>query len=121
VVFGEIGLSGEIRPVSQVELRLKEAEKLGFTRAWIAPRRKAPGKTPGKAGATAAAGPKAPAGGQGLAVEEIPHLQDLVARLTVPGPQTPGLETPGRAGPSLERHGRERGGPARPGRGQQAY
>jgi hypothetical protein len=44
-------------------------------------------------------------------VEEIPHLQDLVARLTVPG-----LETP-----SLERHGRERGGPARPGRGQQAY
>jgi len=112
VVFGEIGLSGEIRPVSQVELRLKEAEKLGFTRAWIAPRRKAPGKAPGKAEAKAApAGPNAPAGGQGLAVEEIPHLQDLVARLTVPG-----LETP-----SLERHGRERGGPARPGRGQQAY
>jgi len=30
VVFGEIGLSGEIRGVSQVELRIKEAEKLGF-------------------------------------------------------------------------------------------
>ncbi|MAG96665.1 MAG: DNA repair protein RadA [Alphaproteobacteria bacterium] len=33
VVFGEIGLSGEIRAVSQADLRLKEAAKLGFTRA----------------------------------------------------------------------------------------
>ena len=33
VVFGEIGLAGEIRAVSQSELRLKEAAKLGFTRA----------------------------------------------------------------------------------------
>ena len=33
VVFGEIGLAGEVRPVSQSELRLKEAAKLGFTRA----------------------------------------------------------------------------------------
>ncbi|MGQ0793746.1 MAG: DNA repair protein RadA [Deltaproteobacteria bacterium] len=32
VVFGEVGLSGEIRGVSQVELRLKEAQKLGFTK-----------------------------------------------------------------------------------------
>ena len=30
VLFGEVGLAGEIRGVSQVELRLKEAEKLGF-------------------------------------------------------------------------------------------
>ena len=30
VYFGEIGLSGEIRPVPQAELRLKEAAKLGF-------------------------------------------------------------------------------------------
>jgi len=30
VVFGEIGLSGEIRPVGQSDLRLKEAQKLGF-------------------------------------------------------------------------------------------
>jgi len=30
VVFGEVGLAGEIRGVSRVELRLKEAEKLGF-------------------------------------------------------------------------------------------
>ncbi|MBI1273303.1 MAG: DNA repair protein RadA [Alphaproteobacteria bacterium] len=33
VVFGEIGLSGEIRPVSQPDLRLKETTKLGFTQA----------------------------------------------------------------------------------------
>lgn len=31
-VFGEVGLSGEIRGVPQVELRLKEAEKFGFKR-----------------------------------------------------------------------------------------
>jgi DNA repair protein RadA/Sms len=33
VVFGEIGLSGEIRAVSQPDLRLKEAAKLGFSQA----------------------------------------------------------------------------------------
>lgn len=33
VFFGEIGLGGEIRPVNQTEARLKEAEKLGFTKA----------------------------------------------------------------------------------------
>jgi len=33
VVFGEISLSGDIRPVSRMEARLKESAKLGFTRA----------------------------------------------------------------------------------------
>ncbi len=33
VVFGEIGLSGEVRRVAQPELRLKEAAKLGFSQA----------------------------------------------------------------------------------------
>lgn len=33
VVFGEIGLSGEVRRVSQPELRLKEAVKLGFNQS----------------------------------------------------------------------------------------
>jgi len=32
VLFGEVGLAGEIRGVSQPELRIKEAQKLGFTR-----------------------------------------------------------------------------------------
>jgi DNA repair protein RadA/Sms len=33
VIFGEIGLSGEVRRVAQPNLRLKEAAKLGFTQA----------------------------------------------------------------------------------------
>ena len=33
VVFGEIGLSGEIRAVGRTEARLREAKKLGFERA----------------------------------------------------------------------------------------
>lgn len=32
LVFGEVGLSGEIRSVPQAPLRVKEAQKLGFTR-----------------------------------------------------------------------------------------
>jgi DNA repair protein RadA/Sms len=32
IVFGEVGLTGEIRGVSQAELRIKEANKLGFSR-----------------------------------------------------------------------------------------
>lgn len=35
IVFGEVGLSGELRPVQRGMERLKEAEKLGFTRALI--------------------------------------------------------------------------------------
>jgi DNA repair protein RadA/Sms len=35
VFFGEISLAGDIRPASQAELRLKEAVKLGFTRAVV--------------------------------------------------------------------------------------
>jgi DNA repair protein RadA/Sms len=37
VMFGEIGLSGEIRGVARMEARLKEAEKLGFSRAYTPP------------------------------------------------------------------------------------
>lgn len=35
VIIGEVGLGGQIRPVSQLDLRLKEAAKLGFKRAII--------------------------------------------------------------------------------------
>ena len=35
VFFGEISLSGDIRPVPQAELRLKEAAKLGFKAAFM--------------------------------------------------------------------------------------
>ena len=36
VIFGEISLSGALRPVNKTESRLKEAKKLGFSRA-VAP------------------------------------------------------------------------------------
>jgi DNA repair protein RadA/Sms len=35
VIIGEVGLGGQVRSVSQLELRLKEAAKLGFKRAII--------------------------------------------------------------------------------------
>lgn len=41
IVFGEVGLAGEVRPVQRGQERLKEAAKLGFTRA-IVPKGNAP-------------------------------------------------------------------------------
>ena len=38
VFFGEVGLGGEIRPVSQAERRLTEAAKMGMARAWLSER-----------------------------------------------------------------------------------
>ena len=35
VVFGELGLAGEVRPVTRGQERLREAAKLGFTRALV--------------------------------------------------------------------------------------
>jgi len=47
IVFGEVGLAGEVRPVTGGQVRLKEAAKLGFTKAIIpkanAPKTKIPG------------------------------------------------------------------------------
>ncbi len=60
VVFGEIGLSGEVRPVSQAEARLKEAAKLGFTTALRPARRR-----------------KDQPEGSGMTLKEIRHLLDL--------------------------------------------
>jgi DNA repair protein RadA/Sms len=71
VYFGEIGLSGEVRQVAQAEARLKEAAKLGFDAACL-PRRVARGNRP-------LAAP------EGLRLDEIGHLSDLVARF---GPES---------------------------------
>jgi DNA repair protein RadA/Sms len=38
----EVGLGGEIRPVSRMEQRVNEAEKLGFEKVFIAPSKSAP-------------------------------------------------------------------------------
>jgi len=41
IVFGEVGLAGEVRPVQGGQMRLKEAAKLGFSKA-IVPKSNAP-------------------------------------------------------------------------------
>ena len=65
VFFGEVGLSGEVRQVAQADARLKEAVKLGFSRA-VLPRRVA-------RGGRQAAAP------DGLGLSEVGHLFDLVS------------------------------------------
>ncbi|HET9273853.1 MAG TPA: DNA repair protein RadA [Methyloceanibacter sp.] len=69
VVFGEIGLSGEVRPVGQTEARLKEAEKLGFAGALMPERR---------------TGAKGARPGGGLSLHELRDLGGL-ARMFEPG------------------------------------
>jgi DNA repair protein RadA/Sms len=65
VVFGEIGLSGEIRAVPQINARLKEASKLGFSRAVIPtpPRSKTEKKT--REG--------------GMKISEVSRVEDLLS------------------------------------------
>ncbi len=62
VYFGEVSLSGAVRPVAQSAMRLKEAEKLGFSHAFVAD----------------AAVEDAPAG---MRLETVATLADLVADL----------------------------------------
>jgi len=35
VILGEVGLTGEVRAVSQIEVRVKEAARLGFSRCVV--------------------------------------------------------------------------------------
>ncbi|MBL8671086.1 MAG: hypothetical protein JNK11_10585 [Alphaproteobacteria bacterium] len=72
VVFGEIGLSGEVRAVGQMEARVKEAQKLGFAAALMPARRR-----------EAKAGKAAPSA-DGFRLEEIAHLVELVGRFGIP-------------------------------------
>jgi DNA repair protein RadA/Sms len=44
VLFGEVGLAGEIRGVSQAEVRVREAKELGFSTC-VLPRSNAEGMT----------------------------------------------------------------------------
>ena len=46
-LIGEVGLAGEVRPVSGLMQRLREAARLGFTRAIVSSREK---KTPAPEG-----------------------------------------------------------------------
>ncbi len=62
VSFGEVALSGEVRPAGRTDLRLKEAAKLGFTQAFAPPQ---------KIGGT----------GAGVQVRQIGHIGELAAMI----------------------------------------
>lgn len=62
IIFGEVGLAGEIRPVQSGQERLKEAAKHGFTRA-IVPFANVPKQ------------------GLGLEVEGVKYLQEVLERV----------------------------------------
>ena len=63
IIFGEVGLAGEIRPVQSGQERLREAAKHGFKRA-IVPFANAPKQ-----------------GMPGLELEPVKHLQDVLLKL----------------------------------------
>jgi DNA repair protein RadA/Sms len=75
VVFGEIGLGGEVRAVARTDSRLKEAAKLGFNGAILPARRGGPATS-------------------SLAMHEVGRLSDLLDLLDAPGP---GRRSPRRA------------------------
>ena len=79
VVFGEIGLSGEIRAVGQAETRLKEAAKLGFSKALLPSMSR-----PGAKGRAAPPGP--------ISAQSIGHVQDLTALFRQGNNLTSGLK-----------------------------
>ena len=68
VIIGEVGLGGQVRPVSQLELRLREAAKLGFRRA-IVPKRQMPGDL-------------------GLEIIPVAKVLDAIVE-AIPGPNAP--------------------------------
>lgn len=65
VFFGEVGLSGEVRPVAHADVRLKEAAKLGFTNAVIPTQRTKKKQLPRD---------------HGLNVLEVEHVAEIAAR-----------------------------------------
>ncbi|QCI68048.1 DNA repair protein RadA [Phreatobacter stygius] len=67
VYFGEVSLSGAVRPVAQAAARLKEAKKLGFTRAVV------PEVARGEAGEP------------GLGTQSVNNLSTLVADIAASG------------------------------------
>jgi DNA repair protein RadA/Sms len=77
VFFGEIGLSGQIRPVAHALPRLKEAAKLGFTRAFM----------PAPAQESDEANERAERSAEGLtdiAIESCPDAATLVSAIAAP-------------------------------------
>jgi len=80
VYFGEVSLSGAIRPVAQAAARLKEAAKLGFARAVIP-----------EAG-------RGESGDSGLRITDVGGLTSLVADIAALGKPRPAGKTRGQDG-----------------------
>jgi DNA repair protein RadA/Sms len=76
VAIGEVGLLGELRPVSGLERRLREAARLGFKRAIVPP------LPPGRAAAPV----------DGISIEPVRSLRDAIGR-TLSGPR-PSMAVP---------------------------
>lgn len=70
VFFGEVGLAGEVRQVAQPDLRLKEAQKLGFSEAIIPAGKK-------KAGQDGGTGKPRKVAANALRISELDHIQML--------------------------------------------
>jgi DNA repair protein RadA/Sms len=79
VYFGEVSLSGAVRPVAQGPARLKEAAKLGFAQATV------PEATKGDAG-------------DGIRVTDVGSLASLVADIAARGRPPAGGKSPGEDG-----------------------
>jgi DNA repair protein RadA/Sms len=84
VFFGEIGLSGAIRPVAHSITRLKEAAKLGFTRAIVPPST----QEPREAGAEP----------ETMALKCCPEIADLVGLIAGPEQRSPRRRDAGSVG-----------------------
>lgn len=67
IVFGEIGLSGEVRPVEQTDLRFKEAQKLGFSIAYSPESNQKEKRRVYK----------------GIKINEIKHIRDLIGLFSI--------------------------------------
>ena len=69
VVFGELGLTGEVRPVTFGEERIREAAKLGYRRALVpAGQRAAPGRC------------------EGIEVRGVARIEDAIRKAAGPAP-----------------------------------
>jgi DNA repair protein RadA/Sms len=84
VYFGEVSLSGAVRPVAQAAARLKEAQKLGFAQA-VAPE-------------TA----RSEAPGQGFALKSVEALVSLVSDIAARGEKSPKKSLGNQRGPQPE-------------------
>jgi len=79
VFFGEVGLSGAVRPVPHAGLRLKEASKLGFSRA-VAPQ--------GPQGGDGRASSKGETP-KGMGLNAIRHIGEAIAEIAALGRKAP--------------------------------